>query len=140
MTDLNENHRRILFHLLESVDHSLFGLECALNPISLRSPFRSPITGLTDAQREIVRGFSKRMRARMCAILSAKAAEVAPEEVSLARAVRPYLLAIQISLEELGPRHMKGYGDLSAGARRELEDMAAELQGLVAQFAAELNQ
>jgi hypothetical protein len=53
MTGLNENHRRILLHLLQSVDHSLIGLECALDPISLRSPFRRPITGLTNAQREI---------------------------------------------------------------------------------------
>ena len=140
MTDLNENHRRILFHRFEAIDHSLFELECELDPISLNSPFRNRIAGLTKAQRSVVKSFSKRLRTRMCRILSQKDALNPPETVSLPRAIRPYLLAIELSIEELGSKHMKGYGDLSDSARRELEVIVTELQGLVAEFAARLNQ
>jgi len=140
MTDFNKNHRRALFHRLEAIDNSLFELECALDPISLQSPFRSRIAGLTEAQCEIVKSFSKRLRTRMCEILAQRDALIPPETVSVHRAIRPYLLAIELSLEELGPKHMKGYGGLSDSARRELEEIVTELQGLVAEFAAKLNE
>jgi len=140
MTDLTENHRRILFHRLEAIDNSLFELECALDPISLQSPFRSRITGLTVAQREMVESFNRRLRTRMCEILSKKGVPIPPQVVSVSRAAMPYLLAIQISLEELGPKHMRGYGKLSDSARRELEGIVSELEGLVSQFEAKLNE
>jgi hypothetical protein len=54
------------------------------------------------------------------------------------RAIRPSLLAVKISIEELGPKHMKGYGDLSVNARQELEEIVTELNGMVAEFEATL--
>jgi hypothetical protein len=140
MTDLSENHLRILFHRLEAIDSSLFELECALDPISLRSPFRNRIAGLTKAQREMVKSFSKRLRTRMSEILSQRDALIPPETITVPRAISPYLLAIELSIEELGSKHMKGYGELSDSARRELEVIETELQELVAEFAAKLNQ
>jgi hypothetical protein len=140
MTGLNENHRRILFHRFEAIDHSLFELECELDPISLNSPFRGRIGGLTKAQRAVVKSFSKRLRTRMCEMLTQRDALIPPETVSVHRAVRPYLLAVELSLEELGYKHMKGYGDLSDSARLELEEIVAELQGLVAELEAKLNE
>ena len=83
MTDLNQNHRRILFHRFEAIDSSLFELEFALYPISLRNPFRNRITGLTEAQRALVKGFSKRLRTRMCEILSQRDALIPPETVTV---------------------------------------------------------
>ena len=140
MTDLNENHLRILFHRLEAIDNSLFELECALDPISLRSPFRSRVTGLTEVQRAMVKSFSKRLRACMCEILSKKGVPIPVQVASVSRAARPYLLAIQISLEELGSKQMKGYGKLSDSARRELEGVVSELQEMVAEFEIKLHE
>jgi hypothetical protein len=94
MTDLNENHRRILFHRFEAIDHSLFELECELNPISLNSPFRNRIAGPENSQRAMVKSFSKRLRTRMFEILSQRDALIPPETVSISRAIKPFLLAI----------------------------------------------
>jgi hypothetical protein len=140
MTALNENHRRILFNRLEAIDNSLYELECALDPISLHSPFRSRIANVTNAQREAVNSFSMRLRACMGEILSDKGVLIRAQKVSLNRAALPYLLAIRFSIEELGPKHMKGYGDLSDSARRELEAIISELDDLVAEFEAKLKE
>ena len=140
MTDLNQNHRRIPFHRFEAIDNSLFELECALDPISLCSPFRNRIAGLTDAQRALVKGFCKRLRTRMCEILSQRDALIPFETVTVHRATRPFLLSIELSLEELGPKHMKGYGDLSDSSRCELEAIVSELEELVAEFEVELKE
>ncbi len=139
MTDLNENHRRILFQRLKAIDHALFDLECALHPIHQRSPFRSRIAGLSEAHRTWVEDFSRRLRARMWDILAQKGALIPPDTVTVRQAAMPYLLTIEHLLEELGPNSMRGYGSLSGGARRELETIVSELQEQLAEFKTKIN-
>ncbi len=139
MTALNENQRRILFQRLKAIDNALFELECALHPISQHSLFRSRVVGLSEAHRTWVEEFSRRLRARIRDILAQKGALAPPESVTVRQAALPYLLAIEHSLEELGPNPMRGYGSLSGEARRELEAIVSELKERLDGFKAKIN-
>jgi hypothetical protein len=71
-------------------------------------------------------------------ILKEQGIQAGNPDRSVINFIRTSLIFADMSIEELKPRHMRGYGHLSAEAAEELNKIAAELQGLVAQIKTKL--
>jgi hypothetical protein len=71
-------------------------------------------------------------------ILQEQGIQIGLPEKSVINFIRTSLIFADMSIEELRPQHMRGYGHLSVEATEELNKIAAALKGLVAQIKAEL--
>jgi len=74
----------------------------------------------------------------MLAMLNAYQINVPPAEVSAVWAAQCALRAAKIAIEELQPRNMRGFGELSDSAKRDLNDLVSQLLDLLAEMESRL--
>ncbi len=125
---LNENHVRRLRITCQSIDRTLSEIENILNESASRAAFPQYITDLSPAQRKTIEDYIARVRARLIRVLEGQSIAIPSPDVPVTRAVRGRLYSIDIAAEEIRPRHMRGYGKVSAEAATELSSFAGEMQ------------
>ena len=138
MTDFNENHKRHLLISFRHVDKLLSEFQCILDVMIPHSPFQQYVNDVDPGLRMIIEEHCALIHQAMRRILQEQDIKIGLPEISVINFIRTSLIFADMSIEELKPRHMRGYGHLSAEATEELNKIAAELQGLLAQIKAEL--
>jgi hypothetical protein len=128
---LNPNQRRRLRITCEYVDKLLSDLEAALNESASKSPFPRYLNDISPAQRRSIEDYIARIREQMVRVLAGQNISIEPPRIPVSRVVDTGLNFVGISLEELRPRHMKGYGEVSPVAAAELNRIVGELQALL---------
>jgi len=125
---LNENQQRRLRVTCQHIDHVLSEIENALSEFSSKAAFPTYIPDISPMQQKAVEDFIAEVRARLMKTLDAQGISPNPPFIPLSRAIRSRLYSIDISAEEIRPRHMRGYGKVSAEAATELSSFAGEMQ------------
>jgi hypothetical protein len=128
---LNPNQRRRLRITCEYVDKLLSDVEAALNESASKSPFPRYVNDISPAQRRTIEDYIARIRAQLVRVLARQNIAIEPSRIPVSRVVDTGLSFVGISLEELRPRHMKGYGEVSPAAADELNGIVSELQALL---------
>lgn len=135
MTELNNTHKRSFLIGLQRIDDMLSEIERVIGTSEdFRSPFRKYVTDITEAQQETIAGAIEHMRQEICRILASKDIEIDHPGISAIRAVRNAIYFADMAAEEMRPKYMKGYGALTEGAKRELNEVASHLQELLTQM------
>lgn len=127
---LNESQQRHLRVLCEYADKLLSDIESILACTDSKSAFPRYVSEVSPASRRIIDQYIARIRAQ----LSPLDAQGVPSErpaIPSIRAISAILNSIDISLDELKARNMRGYGEVSAETEANLDRAAAEIESLV---------
>lgn len=128
---LNESQQRHLRVLCEYVDKLLSDIESVLACADSKSAFPRYVSEVSPASRRIIDQYIARIRAQLVSLLDAQGIPSEKPAIPGIRAISAILDSIDISLDELKGRNMRGYGEVSAETEANLDRAAAEIQSLV---------
>ncbi len=131
---LNQFHKRRLSVTCRHIDKLLSDVEDVLWASTSKSPFPTYISDITPAQRRVIEDYIARIRARLVQTLESQDIPLEPPSIPATRALYTALTFVDIAIEELRPRYMRGYGEVPPAAATELNGIVRELEGLVAQL------
>jgi len=132
MTELNENHKRSLLSGFRRVDYLLSDIEKVMaTSVDPPSPFQKYVPDITSAQQKIIAAEIAYIRAEMRRILENKGIEIDHAGISAVRAVSNAIHFADMAIEEMGPKHMRGYGKLTEEGIRELNEVTSRMQKLL---------
>jgi hypothetical protein len=126
-TALNEAQRRRLIVTCEYIDKLLGDVEEILHQPSSLSPFPRHVVDMSPEQARGLEEHIGRLREQLLRTLAWQRMKPEPAEIPASRAVLTHLNFIDIAIEELRPRYMRGSGALAEGAAEELNRVADEL-------------
>ena len=128
---LNDSQARRLTVSCRYVDQLLSDIESILNIAASKAAFPKYIPDVSPGQRRTIEDYITRIRAQLRRILDGQGIPVEPAYIPAARGVRAALGSIEIAVEELKPKYMRGYGEVPAKVGLELNGIVGELEGLV---------
>jgi GTP-binding protein EngB required for normal cell division len=128
---LNEHHRRHLLASCRYVDRLLSDIDNILTAADSGSPFSRYANDLSPALRRLLRDYFARLRADMLRILDQHHAMPDERPFSTVHSIRTALGFVEISIEELKPEYMRGYGEVPAALVPEINGLVEELQSVV---------
>ena len=131
---LNEDQVRRLRITCEHIDRLLSDIEGILNESASLAAFPSYTADIAPVQQKTIEDYIARIRARLIQVLDGQGIPRKPPWVSASRAINVRLCSIDIAAEELKPKHMRGFGNISDTTATELNGIAGELQALVARL------
>jgi hypothetical protein len=131
---LSSNHVRRLLVTFQHIDKLLADMEGALSVAESRQAFPEYVMDVTPAQRQTVEDYIARIRVQLARILEDQGIMRPGPSIPVSRCLRTALTFITIAAEELQPRYMRGYGEISSAASADLNRIAAEVLGLTAKF------
>lgn len=131
---LNEHQRRRLLVTCRHVDGMLSEIEAVLNQSASRAAFPKYVPDIPPAQRRTIEDYIARLRAQLKRALEGQEIGSPPPSISAAHAVHVSLQFINVSVEELKPMYMRGYGEVPPKAVIELNGIVGELQGLLSKL------
>jgi hypothetical protein len=131
---LSSNHARRLSVMCRHIDKLLADMENALSVSDSKRAFPEYLSDVTPAQRRAIEDYIARMRVQLGLVLDGQGIERPEPFIPVSRCLHTALTFIRIAAEELQPRYMRGYGEVSLGAGTELNRIASELMSLATQF------
>ena len=131
---LNEHQRRRLVVTCRHVDGMLSEIEAVLNQSASKAAFSKYVPDIPPAQRRTIEDYIARLRAQLKRALEGQEIAAPTPSISAAHAVHVSLQFIDVSVEELKPMYMRGYGEVPAEAVIELNGIVGELQGLLSKL------
>jgi hypothetical protein len=131
---LNFYQERHLQMALHEADRLLSGIEQVLNSAGSKSPFPKYVVDLTPAQQKTIEDYVGHIRVRLVRVLESQNIEPESPSIPATRAIHSALTFIDIAVEELKPRYMRGYGEVPPAAAAELNGIVGELSALVQQL------
>lgn len=138
MTDrsssLNSNHERRLSVTCRQIDKLLEEMESALQVSTSELAFPQYTSDLSVEQGRVIHDYIRRVRAQLVDALDGQGITHPPADIPVSRCLLSHLIFVDIAAEELRPRYMRGYGELSAEAAAELNTIALRLQELIGEL------
>jgi hypothetical protein len=134
---LNEFQARRLRVTCQYVDRLLGEIEEVLSVAESKAAFPRYAPDVSPVRRRKMEASISRIRGELIRVVEKQGIASDPP-ILASRAIRAAISAIDISVEELKPRYMGGYGELPEAAAAELNSIAGGLQSLVAQLAEDL--
>lgn len=131
---LNESQERHLRVVCQYVDRLFCEIESILASATSKSAFPQYISEISAVDRQAIEDSIGEIRVQLVRALQGQ--RIAPEKAAIpdARTICATLDTIEISLDELKPKNMRGYGEVPESATKELERIAEELQKKVAEL------
>jgi len=131
---LNSNHARRLSVTCRHIDKLLASMENALAVADSKQAFPEYLSDVTPAQRRVIEDYIARIRLQLARVLDGQSIERPEPFIPVSRCLHSALTFINIAAEELQPKYMRGYGDVSTAAAADLNRIAAELVSLTTEF------
>lgn len=128
---LNESQQRRLRITCEYIDKLLSDVESILHVSGSKAAFPKYIPNIPPAQRRTIEDYIARIRARLVQTLEGQHVQREPASIPATRAIHANLTFVDIAVEELRPRYMRGYGELPTAVETELNGIVGELETLV---------
>lgn len=128
---MNAYHRRSIGIAFHHIDERLSQIEAILNSIGGKSPFSSYAFDVGPMERNAIVGYANRLRERMWAAV--QRLEISPEthRTSAAWVIATTLIDVSITLAEIEPRRLIGYGELDEDSATVLSGILGDLNRLV---------
>jgi hypothetical protein len=127
---LNDAQQRHLSITCKYIDGLLCDIERALHTPESESPFPRYVVDVTPAQVHLIEGHIRTFRAQLLRTLDWQEMKPQPPEIPLSRLVKTALIFVENAVEELKPRHMRGYGAVPEDAIGGLNHVVDELRNL----------
>lgn len=131
---LNPNQQRRLVVTCQYIDKLLSELESSLMESSSKAAFPKHIPDITLAQRRTIEDYIARIRTQLVRVLDSQGIERPEPRIPMSRQLHVNLTFIDIAVEELKPRYMRGHGEVHEAAAKDLNGIVGELEDIIAQF------
>jgi len=131
---LNEFQAQRLRVTCQYIDKLLGEIEVILNTGASKAAFPRYELDVVPVQRQAIEGYVSRLRAQVVRVLDEQKISQEKPFIPASRAIRVALATIEIAIEELKPKYMRGYGDVSEAVVTELNGIVGELLSLVSEF------
>jgi hypothetical protein len=128
---LNDAQQRHLSITCKYIDGLLCDIEHALHARESESPFPHYVADVTPAQVRLIEDHIRSLRAQLLRTLDWQHMKPDPPEIPVSRLVITDLGFVEIAVDELRPRDMRGYGAVPEGAIGGLNHVVDELRALV---------
>jgi len=129
--EMSDAQKRRLGATCEYIDKLLCEIEQILDEEPSKSPFPRYIPDVTLAQTRVLEDHIRRIREQLLRALSREKITREPPANSATHAILTRLEFIDNAIEELKPRHMRGYGSLSEVAAEKLNGTVNEFRSAV---------
>jgi hypothetical protein len=129
--ELNEPQKRRLSVTCMYIDNLLCEIEHTLHQAASQSSFPRYIVDLTPVQIGALEGHIRRIRAQLVHTLEWQRLKPKPPEILATRSLATDLAFIDIAVEELKPRHMRGCGPVPEDAVDKLNEVIRDLGTVV---------
>jgi GTP-binding protein EngB required for normal cell division len=113
------------------IDRLLAEIEGILNSTASKAAFPRYAADILPAQRRTVEDYIARVRGQLMRVLEGQRIAREKPSIPASRAVHVHLGAIDIAIEELKPKYMRGYGEMPEIVATELNGIVGELSGLI---------
>ncbi|HVW70666.1 MAG TPA: dynamin family protein [Steroidobacteraceae bacterium] len=133
-----ENHRRYLVTRLLHLDESISAALAKLEPQDAGALAPRYVADASAAQRQVLRDYQAQLRFVMRRFLQQYELPQTRVPVSALKALGVALTFAQITVEELRPSYLAGYGTLDAPSVEAANRLTADLQALLARMSAYL--
>jgi hypothetical protein len=137
---LNESQARRLLVTCQYIDKILADVEGILNTAASKAAFPRYSPDIIPVQRRTIEDYVSRIRAQLIVVLEVQGISREEPQIPASRAVRVMLGAVDIAVEELKPKYMRGYGEVQESVATELNGIVGELAGLVSRLDRYLSQ
>lgn len=131
---LNESQQGRLIVTCQYVDRLLGDLERAFIEAQSNSPFGRYANDLAPAEQRLVHDYIARLRTQLVRMLDGQGLSPAPRRIGLRHSLLTHLTFVDVSVEELKPRYMTGYGAVAPEAAAALNGIVEELHGTIGQL------
>lgn len=131
---LNEYQARRLRVACHYIDRLLCEIEGMLDASSSRAAFPRYSADLGPAESAVIENYVAQVRAKLESVLERQDIPREIPSIAASHAIHVTLGTIDIAVEELKPRYMRGYGEVPEAAVTELNRIVSDLRGLVAEF------
>jgi len=138
MTGLSHNHKRRILTSLQYADKQLDVSLHSLAP-SGQPLFAGYIQDISPAQARFVECYAEKIRRQMTRLLEKCDIEVPSPSTSAMGRVRTSLTSLDLTLEDIHPEKLRGYGKIDPAAARDLSWTLQETRGLVGRLLALLS-
>jgi GTP-binding protein EngB required for normal cell division len=128
---LNEAQRLRLSVSCQYIDRLLGDVEKILHTASSHSPFGKYIEDISPVQARVLEDYIHRLRGQLLRSLAWQQLEPVDPTIPATHAILTNLSFIDIAVEELRPRHMRGSGVLNDHVAGELNGVVHELRSLL---------
>jgi GTP-binding protein EngB required for normal cell division len=128
---LNEAQRLRLSVSCQYIDRLLTDIESILHTASSPSPFAKYIVDISPAQARVLEDYIHRLRGQLLRSLAWQQLEPGDPTIPATHAILTNLSFIDIAVEELRPRHMRGSGAISDRIAGDLNGVVHELRSLI---------
>jgi len=136
---LNEHHRRRLLVTCQHIDGMLSELEAVLNQSASKSAFPKYIDDIPSVRQRRIEERIARVRVQLTRVLEDQGIPPPIPFVSASHAVHVSLRFMNVSVEELRPKYMRGYGEVPVEAANDLNGIADELQETIRELEREVS-
>jgi GTP-binding protein EngB required for normal cell division len=125
---LNDFHRNALNAGFQYMDRLLSDALAGLVPAENGALFATLRPDATAVQRKVIADHATRLRREMRKALDACGLTVRPPEVGALWSLRSALIAMDITLEELGPDYLRGYGEMDGATAAGVSALQAQMR------------
>jgi hypothetical protein len=129
--ELNDAQLRRLLITCKYIDSLLCDIEHALHSAASESPFPRYVVDLTPAQTLVIEDHIRGLRSQLLRTLAWQHMKPEAPEIPVSRSVMTDLAFVDIAIEELKPRYLRGCGAVPEDAVDELNGVIRELRSLV---------
>ncbi len=130
-TALNDAQRLRLSVSCRYIDRLLGEMDKILHAAGSQSPFDKYIVDITPAQTRVLEDYIHRLRGQLLRSLAWQQLEPDAPTIPVTHAILTHLSFIDIAVEELRPRHMRGSGAVNDHVAGELNGVVHELRSLL---------
>jgi GTP-binding protein EngB required for normal cell division len=106
-------------------------IEEVLNSAASKAAFPRYALDISPAQRRTVEDYIARIRAQLVRILDGQGIDERRTLIAASHAIHTTLMFMDVSVEELKPKYMRGYGAVPKEVALELDGIVGELEGLI---------
>jgi hypothetical protein len=131
MTEFTESQRRDVLNTFRHVDDLLWRVERVLATASDKSPLQPYANDITSEQGKHYRALVAQVREAMERILKSNDIHDQHAPIRATHAVNTGFLLASVAVEELRPKHLRGYGKVSDNDAQAIEQLVDDLQGLL---------
>jgi hypothetical protein len=139
---LNEPQQRRLVITCKYIDNLLSDIEHALHSARSPSPFPRYVVDITPEQARVIEDHIGRLRAQLLRTLDWQHLKPELPEIPVTRSITTDLAFVEIAIEELKPRHLRGCGAVPEDAVDELNkvihDLLSQVKGMESYLRREL--
>ena len=129
--ELNAAQQRRLLVTCKYIDSLLCDIEHALHSAASESPFPRYVVDITPAQTQAIEDHIRGIRSQLLRTLAWQHMKPEPPEIPVTRSITTDLAFVDIAIEELKPRHLRGSGAVPQDAVDELNGVIHELRSLI---------